>query len=372
MRNPDPLEVERLEKRVLFKFSRLFQESLGEFFTSVDKSMAYLEHLVLPIVMASKEDKSYNPFAEIMEKYALHILSKRLERAGYTLLPLGYSADLTMDGESHILNIDIKTANLDNPSDFRGTIPVGINQITHVARLKLGKEFLPKPFFVYPNVPPVYCEGERCKPVLTYGLMFLYPPYRDLVEEVRNSYLELREFFEERVKSTLIPILGETLGVDEGEALSLLNYRPQKVRSTRLEILAENVIRGIILHENHRKMLLKSLGMSGHEEVLTRFSNLLKEFAGGLRNKNIRPIAIIAISIPNGLLWEYYMDDFVSGKNYGRSARYHYADGIFKVIREREGKTFPRVVFLSLDEEHLKTLEKYFPRIYRLEYGERV
>jgi hypothetical protein len=65
----------------------MFKNSLNEFSTSVDRSLGYLAKIVLPMIMASKEDKSYNPFAQIIEKYAMHILIHKLEKEGYKILP---------------------------------------------------------------------------------------------------------------------------------------------------------------------------------------------------------------------------------------------------------------------------------------------
>jgi hypothetical protein len=39
------------------------------------------------MIMASKEDKSYNPFAQTIEKYAMHIIIHKLEKEGYKVLP---------------------------------------------------------------------------------------------------------------------------------------------------------------------------------------------------------------------------------------------------------------------------------------------
>lgn len=129
--------IEEMERDVLIKLGWIFKDSLENFSTSVDRSLRYLDKIVLPIIMASKQDKSYNPFSEIIEKYVLHILIDKFEREGYALLPLGYSADLTLESNKHILSIDIKTANIDNPSDFKNTVNVGVNQMTHVAKLRL-------------------------------------------------------------------------------------------------------------------------------------------------------------------------------------------------------------------------------------------
>ncbi|ALV61994.1 hypothetical protein ADU37_CDS02950 [Thermococcus sp. 2319x1] len=366
----DVFEIEKIEKDILLKFGWLFKNSLDEFSTSVDRSLGYLDKIILPTIMASKQDKSYNPFSEIIEKYAIHILTHKLEKEGYKLLPLGYSADLTLENKDHILSIDIKTANLDNPSDFRKTINVGINQMTHIAKLRINREFLPGPFFVYPTIPPYYKFPDgRIKLILTYGLLFIYPSYSDLVREIRQDYTELFEFFGDKVRKALIPILVKLLRVNEKKAEQILKSKPKKSRYTREELIAESVIRGIFIHEQERDELLKSLDINSEDKkIIETFSEKLKEFTNKLRERDVKPIAIIAIAIPNGLLKEKYLDKFVSGKNYSKSARYHYEDGIFEIIKEKTGDKFPRVLFLDVNEEYLSELKRYFDEIVILDY----
>ena len=366
----NPLEIEEMEKDILFRFGWLFKNSLNDFSTAVDRSLGYLDQIVLPTIMASKRDKSYNPFSEIIEKYAIHILVNKLEKDNYQLLPLGYSADLTLEKSDHILNIDIKTANLDNPSDFRKTINIGINQMTHVAKLPINGAHLPDPYFVYPTIPPFYkFPNGQIKLVLTYGLLFIYPPYSDLVRDIREDYNRLFGFFTEKVKSALIPILSQTLRVSRQRAEELLNRKPPKGSSPRKNIIAENIIRGIFIHEQQRNKLLSSLNITEEDKtVMETFSKELKEFTDKLRERDVKPIAIIAISIPNGLLSEYYLNKFVSGKNYGKSARYHYEDGIFEVIKKETGKEIPRVIFLDINMGYLDKLKKHFDKITILDY----
>ena len=366
----DVFEIEKIEKEILLKFGWLFKNSLNEFSTSVDRSLGYLDKIILPTIMASKQDKSYNPFSEIIEKYAIHILTHKLEKEGYKLLPLGYSADLTLENKDHILSIDIKTANLDNPSDFRKTINVGINQMTHVAKLRINRKFLPDPFFVYPTIPPYYKFPDgRIKLILTYGLLFIYPSYSDLVREIRQDYTKLFTFFRDKVRKALIPIVTRLLTVDEERAEQILNSKPKKSRYTREELIVESVIRGIFIHEQERDELLKSLGINSEDKkIIETFSEKLKEFTNKLRERDVKPIAIIAISIPNGLLKEKYLNKFVSGKNYSKSARYHYEDGIFEIIKEKAGDEFPRVLFLDVNKEYLSELKRYFDEIVILDY----
>lgn len=366
--------TEEKEKEILFKLGWIFKNSLDDFSTSVDRSLRYLDKIVLPIIMASKEDKSYNPFSEIIEKYVLHILIRKFEREGYSLLPLGYSADLALENEHHILSIDIKTANIDNPSDFRKTVNVGINQMTHVAKLRLNRKFLPSPYFVYPTIPPFYeiDDGSR-KLILTYGLMFIYPSYRDLIDDIRENYHSLFNFFNQRLKSVLIPIVERNFGVSRKEAVKIIESKPEKSRYSKDELITESLIRGAFIHRQEKENILNSLNISDEEySVIDEFSNQIEEFINQLRERDIKPIAVIAISLPNGLLKEKYLNKFVSGKDYARSARYHYEDGIFEVIKERTGKEFPRVIFIDLNIDYLDDLKTYFDRIVVLDYQLRV
>lgn len=366
----DLLEIEKVEKKVLFNFSWLFKNSLDEFGTSIDRSLGYLDRIILPTIMASKQDKSYNPFAEIIEKYAAHILTYKLEKEGYKLLPLGYSADLTLEGNDHILSIDIKTANLANPSDFRETINVGINQMTHVAKLYANKKFLPTPFYVYSTIPPYYkFPNGQVKLVLTYGFLFIYPSYSDLIAEIRKEYTELFKFFRNKVKKVLIPILAEILKTSEEKAEQILESKPKKSRYTREELITESIIRGIFIHEEERSELLKGLNVNSEDKkIIEHFSKKIEEFTNSLRERDVKPISIIAIAIPNGLLREKYLNKFVSGKNYSKSTRYHYQDGVFEIIKERIGEEYPRVLFLDINDKYLDELKKYFRKIVILDY----
>jgi len=369
-KNLDDLKIEEIEKENLFKFGWLFKDSLKKFSTSVDRSLGYLDKIVLPTIIASKQDKSYNPFSEIIEKFAIHILTERLEKEGYKLLPLGYAADLTLENEDHILSIDIKTANIDNPSDFRKTIPIGINQMTHIAKLRLNRRFLPEPYFVYPTIPPTYkLLNGKVKLVLTYGLMFIYPPYKDLIDDIREDYYRLFTFFREKVKRVLVPIVKKKLQVSATKARQLLESKPEKSRYTREELIAESLIRGIFIHEGQRQEILESLKINKKEKkIIEKFSNDLKDFTEKIRERDIRPIAIIAISIPNGLLSDRYLDRFVSGKSYSKSARYHYEDGVFETIKEKRKENIPRVLFIDVNKDFVQQLKKYFDEIIVLDY----
>lgn len=374
-------QVEEAEREMLFKLCCIFKDSLEDFGTSIDRSLRYLDKIVLPIIMASKRDRSYNPFSEIIEKYVMHILVDKFEKEDYRFLPLGYSGDLTLENNKYILSIDIKTANIDNPSDFKHTVNVGINQMTHVAKLPLNIDAngdnsasslsLPSPYFVYPTLPPFYClPKDDLKLILTYGLMFIYPAYRDLINDIREKYKSLFEFFSQRVKKVLIHVISESSGISKEKVKASLEKKPQSSRSSREELIIENLIRGIFIHEKEESIILKSLFIPEKDKsVIEEFRSELKAFIEGIKERNIRPIAIIAISIPNGLLRDFYLDRFVSGKSYANSARYHYEDGIFEVIKQETGEEIPRVVFIALEKRYEKELKKYFKKIIVFDYS---
>jgi hypothetical protein len=364
------LRIEEQERNGLFKLGWMFKNSLNDFSTSMDRSLRYLDRIVLPIIMGSKNDKSYNPFSEIIEKYVSHILIRKFEKEGYSLLPLGYSADLTLENDHYILNIDIKTANIDNPSDFRETINVGINQLTHVAKLRLAEKFLPSPYFVYPNIPPFYqMQNGSKKLILTYALMFIYPSYRDLVDNIRKEYHLLFDFFNQKLKSALLSILQENFELPEEEAQRIIGSIASESGDSKDKRITESLIRGVFIHRQEYENILRSLKISEEEhKKIIEFMEQVENFTNKLREKDIKPIAIIAISLPNGLLKDKYVDRFVSGKDYARSSRYHYKDGIFEVIKEKTGEEFPRVIFIDLNRNYLDTLKNFFDKIVILDY----
>jgi hypothetical protein len=364
------LRIEEQERDILFKLGWIFKNSLNDFSTSMDRSLNYLDKIVLPIIMGSKDDRSYNPFSEIIEKYVIHILIHKFEKEEYFLLPLGYSSDLTLENDNHILNIDIKTANIDNPSDFRKTINVGISQLTHVAKLRLSRKFLPSPYFVYPNIPPFYQMPDGSKKLIfTYALMFIYPSYSDLVGNVRNEYNSLFNFFNKKVKSAISSIFQENFNFPEEEVQRIIMSRAQESRYSNVELITESLIRGVFIHRQEEKNILKSLKISKEEyRKLMEFVELIEKFTYQFKEKDIKPIAIIAISLPNGLLKDKYLHKFVSGKSYAKSARYHYENGIFEVIKEISGEEFPRVIFIDLNKEYLDELKQYFDGVVILDY----
>ena len=199
--------------------------------------------------------------------------------------------------------------------------------------------------------------------------MFIYPSYKDLIDDIREDYSSLFNFFKRKVKGILVPIVAKKLNINESKAREILESKPEKSRYTREELIAESLIRGIFIHEQQRKEIISNLRLNEKElEIIEKFADDLKEFTEKIRERDIKPIAIIAISIPNGLLRDKYLDKFVSGKNYSKSARYHYEDGIFEIIKENTNEEIPRVLFIDIDEKFIDSLKQYFDNIVLLDY----
>ena len=131
------------------------------------------------------------------------------------------------------------------------------------------------------------------------------------------------------------------------------------------------MLRGVFIHSQEKESILEALQIKVVKEendIIEKFLEELNDFTTNLRNKDIKPIAVIAISLPNGLLKDRYLPKFVSGKEYANSARYHYEDGIFEILKEKEDESIPRVIFLDVKEEYVTKLKKYFDKINVLDY----
>jgi hypothetical protein len=370
--------LERIEYSVLLKFNNIFYECIEDFNTKLDSSLNYLEYITLPLIMSSIEEKAYNPFADIIEKYVEFIVIQKMEGNGYKFLPLGYSADMCFDGGDCIIHIDIKTANLNNPSDFKDTIPVGINQTSYPAKLPLGEKgrsfYLregKEPFKFYPVLPTEYRVNDKKKPTVTNALLFIYPDYKDIMDAFRSDYEEIVSLIDRKLRDTITRLIkGSLMHITPEDVDQFLDKKNKNTSIKNRRVLYENIIRGYYMH-NLMDKINSSFDLNDEDKRrLNRFFDKLKEVTQKLREREIKPVAIISISIPNGKLAPHYNDEIVSGKSYGKSIRYHYEEGKFKLLDSSNG-TKSRVVFLDYDEKYLETLRKYFTKIYVFETGQK-
>jgi hypothetical protein len=370
----EKVNIEKIEYEVLRKFSQIFYECIEDFNTRLDASLNYLDYITLPVIMASIEEKAYNPFANIIEKYVEFIVTQKMERHGYKFLPIGYSSDLSFESEDAIIHIDVKTANLNNPSDFKDTIPLGYNQTSYHAKLPLGergKSFYlengKEPFKVYPNLPVEYVINGKKKITLTYALLFIYPDYKDIMDEIRNDYEDILSLIDEKLKNVILDILQSSgLFVTSQDVEQYLKKKNKNTNIKNSRILAENIVRGYYIHDLANQIDSKFRLNTHEKEKMRGFVSKIKKVAQKLRDREIKPVAIISISIPNGKLSPYYDNEIVSGKAYGKSIRYHYSDGKFKLL-SKKGDIKWRVIFLDYNKKYLQTLRKYFSNIYVFE-----
>jgi hypothetical protein len=371
-------EIEKMEYNTLVRLNNAFHECMEDFNTRLDASIKYLDYITLPVIMSSIEKKAYNPFAEIIERYVEFVVVKKMETLGCKFLPIGYCSDMCFDSGESIINIDIKTANLNNPSDFKDTIPIGINQTSYPAKLPLGlrgRSFYlsegKEPFKFYPVLPVEYHVNGKKKITITNALLFIYPDYKDIMDAFRDDYEEICTLIDRRLSETLVKLLASS--VLKISARDIDDFLEKKNKNTNIKnrrVLYENIIRGYCTHKPVEKINASFNLTADEKQKMNSFLGKIKEAAQKLRDKNIKPVAVISISIPNGKLTPDYDDEIVSGKSYGKSIRYHYEEGKFKLLGSAD-KEKSRVVFLDYDYKHLETLKKYFTKMYEFETRQR-
>ncbi|MEM4308597.1 MAG: hypothetical protein QXU48_05995 [Thermoplasmata archaeon] len=373
--NMNKIKIEEIEYSILLKINEVFSNSLNDFSTRLDASLKYIDYITLPIIMASIEEKSYNPFSGIIERYVEYIVSQKMETHGFKFLPLGYSSDMCFECENAIVHIDIKTANIENPSDFKDTIPLGFNQTSYRGTLPLGTRgsgfYFSKGielFKVYPNLPAEYesTNGEK-KITVTNALLFIYPDYKDILDDVRKDYEKILSLIDKKLNACIREILStENQQISNDKIDEILEKKNKNTNIKTRRILSENIVRAYYIHNLKPDIESKFRLTEEEKSKLTEFIERIKTVSNKLREKNIKPIAIVSISIPNGKLSPLYNDEIVSGKSYGKSIRYHYQNGIFKLL-SYEKETKSRVVFLSYDPEYETKLKNYFSTIYVFE-----
>lgn len=351
----DQLDIEKKESSTLLKLNSIFSKNLKLFNNNLQDSINYMFYISLPVIMASIEKKSYNPFSEIIEKNISYIINKELLTLGYKMLPLGYSSDLSFENEKFVINIDIKTANIKNPQDFNKEIALGFNQTSYPGRLPLGirssNEYSLKGIDnvkVNPFLPVEYTVQGKKKLNLTYGLIFIYPDYKEIIDSIRKEYLKIRGII-----NSMLPSVYKDSFKNEENFEFFLNHKTTKSKSQRRKYIIDNLIRAYFVGEK-RDLSLNDT----QKNILEQFGTLIKLISDKLIKREIKPVAIISISIPNGKLVPHYDDQIVSGKDFGESIRYHYNEGRFKGLRKKS-----RVIFIYKNSKYETILRKYFGKI---------
>lgn len=80
--------------------------------------------------------------------------------------PIG--SNLFFETPEAFIHIEVKTSRIDNPSDYRGLVPISIKQTNYVVNKRTGKP---------PSLPEYYNEGRNDeKACLTYALQVIHDP----------------------------------------------------------------------------------------------------------------------------------------------------------------------------------------------------
>jgi len=351
-------DIEEEEYTYLQKISETIYNKKEDFFLKVDESYKYLDYILPPLVSASKRGRSFNPFDEIFEIYLSDILVERFEKEGFEHRPLGYSSDVTLESEDVLLMIDLKSANLNNPSDYRNTINVGENQFSYEGYLPLKikvsgdtKDVSSPPSAVYPNIPEIYEVEDGKKLTLTYGVIVIYNPYRDAIDNLRERYNEVQDLLEDNFRDYFEEKLTSKFDIPIADKFNdLLDESPRGTTKTKGDKISQSLYIAYILRKD-LDFLDQFFDLDEEEKSMLRE---LKESIQNVKEKIAGEAlpAIIVISIPNGLLSPDYDEELVSGKSFAQSVRYHYGEGKFKNFKEE-----PRVIFSHLIENE-STREK--------------
>lgn len=107
-------------------------------------------------------------------------LDRGAERVFYWLLsglwipnsaPIG--SNLFFESHNAFIHIEVKTARIDWPSDFKGLVPIGAGQTTYEAH----KTYRGAPIIIKPALPKYYNAGKKDeKPCLTYAIQIIHNP----------------------------------------------------------------------------------------------------------------------------------------------------------------------------------------------------
>jgi hypothetical protein len=366
----DKRTIEKIEFTHLVLIDSVLKDSLDELKNKIQGSLRYIDYLTVPLIISSLEGKAYNPFSEIFEKYIIDLVSSKLENKGFKSLPLGYSSDMCFESDKVVLHVDVKTANFDNPSDFKNTIPMGMNQFTYPGIIPVKVKTRDNDSVdiseeasirVWPNLPPSYIN-KNGKLTLTYGILLLYPPYKDIVDRIRTKYIEIRNLIKRKLKTEVKSKVEKEL---EKEIVSLNQFLDIKIKNTtksKGDKISENVIRACLIHgqiEHYTELMNFS---DNEKNKLIKFKEEIEKISKKLAELNILPISIIIISAPNGFLAPDYDGNLVSGKSFAESIRYHYEEGEFKNLDDK-----PRVIFNYIDEDYKDKILKIFNNVFVLD-----
>lgn len=343
--------IEKQEKKRLDMLSVEIKCALPEIERCLSRSLRFGIASSFQLIMASKS-RTYNPFSGSIEAATTDVLIARLGPLGYKRLYAELGSNIIFEGSDECLDIDIKTANVENLSDFRGTIPIGPCQTTHPAMLSLFRRkpddaYLKPLLTVYPYLPPVI-RVEKLKLLYTFALMFIYPSCREVTGSARDRLNDFEEHVRGRLNQVFVQQVSALVAKSPATMQSWLEQKSN--RQTHAKDQSENQLRGIFI-QNELKILDRlniphndPKKIAVHEKIRQVEEQFVKT----------KPIAVFLVSIPNGLLIQYY-NCFVSGKNHSKSTRFYYKDAPFQTLQNSAPP--PRITLLYVNKRYKKQIE---------------
>ncbi|HPN38861.1 MAG TPA: hypothetical protein PL041_10680 [Melioribacteraceae bacterium] len=239
------IDIEKKEYEILKKINIVIKSQIELFNSNLENSLKFIEYLTLPLVMASNKSKSYNPFAEIIERHFTHIINYQMLSSDFLITPLGNSSDLCFEGNDCIIHIDIKTANITNTSDFKNNIALGFNQISYPGNLPISIDtenskfrFTDNILRTYPFLPTEYIIKNQKKLCLTYGLLILYPDYSDKIKKITKEYNNIVSLISSKIQKIILEHINSNTSKQSSGSIA----------QDKIDLFTKNAIRGYFMH----------------------------------------------------------------------------------------------------------------------------
>lgn len=296
-------------------------------------------------------NKTRNPFATHVEDFITHLIFDTLVHNGkYSYSNQLNKSDICIESDDAILQIDVKTTNSSNESDFKRNIRAGPNQVSyHMERpLKVDvngnqKKIQTDRFNITPNLTP----KSNGKVVVTLFIQVVYETYAEAIEQESDKYNIVSDILASEIKNSVV---------------DYENYGHQTIRSAsdkltdeqnKKEQYVKNLYREIYVQQNTD--IIDELSCSQSEkEKLYQFNDSLRTISKELLNG--LPLYISTILVPNGGLEPDYDDEFTHGKNWGNSYRYEAWTSEFKNLQNQLRTQLPYI-----NEERVDLIEKLLP-----------
>lgn len=350
-------EIEQIEYQCLHDVYKAIQGN-KTCIESKLKDFGSLQSGTAALTMASLSDsnsfnKTQNPFATHIEDFIIHLIFDTLVYNGrYTYSNQLNKSDTCVEDNNAILQIDVKTTNSNNESDFKQNIRAGLNQVSyHMDRpLKFNsnghkKQIQTDKFQITPNLTPT-SDGKL---VVTLFIQVVYESYSEIIEKQKDKYNTVSNILTSEIENSVINY-NKYGHPTIRSATNKLDENPSKLTK-----YVQNLYREIYVQQNID--LIEELSCSkSKKQQLYQFNDALKEISKELL-KGL-PLYISTILVPNGQLEPDYNDEFTHGKNWGCSYRYEAWDSEFNNLQNQFRTKIPYV-----NEDRIELIDSLLPPI---------